>query len=114
MMMFYNVIMDKANLFDAIPASLPDEVTAVLCSGADVRIERTVSRGHASPDGFWYDQEEHEWVLLVAGSAALEIEGQGEVELAPGDYLLLPAHCRHRVTRTASATDTIWLALFFR
>ena len=33
------------------------------------KIERIVSRGHASPEDFWYDQEENEWVMVVKGTA---------------------------------------------
>lgn len=105
-------LMHKANIFDAIPANLPEELSRTLIAGRNLRVERIVSRGHASPDGFWYDQDEQEWVLLLAGAARLEIKGEGEIALSPGDYLLLPAHCRHRVNWTDPETETIWLALF--
>ena len=81
-----------------------------------VKIERIVSDGHASPEGFWYDQEQNEWVLLVAGSAVLSIEketGIEQIELVPGDYLLIPAHQRHRVESTSKTEKTIWLAVFY-
>lgn len=104
-----------ANLFASIPSSLPDELFETLLTGKDFRLERIVSRGHVTPEGQWYDQEEHEWVLLVSGAAVLEIEGRNApLSLKPGDHLLLPAHCRHRVQWTADDRDTIWLALFFR
>jgi cupin 2 domain-containing protein len=63
------------------------EIVNVLASSAGVRIERIVSHGHASPSGFWYDQEEDEFVLLVSGAARLEVEGEGEVVLAAGDWI---------------------------
>ena len=31
-------------------------------SALGLRIERIVSEGHVSPEGFWYDQDEPEWV----------------------------------------------------
>lgn len=102
------------NLFDTIPAPLPDEIAETLQTGSGVRIERIVSHGHASPEGFWYDQDQDEWVLLIAGSAGLRFDDEtAEHALKPGDYLLIPAHCRHRVAWTAAGTDTIWLAVFF-
>jgi hypothetical protein len=53
--------MDRvANLFAEIPADLPEELFQTLLSTPDFRIERIVSHGHASPEGFWYDQEAHE------------------------------------------------------
>jgi len=100
------------NLFENIPAELPSELVSVLAEGDNVRIERIVSAGHASPEGFWYDQEQDEWVLLVSGSATLEFEHE-TVALNPGDYLLIPAHRRHRVANTALTGPTVWLAVFF-
>ncbi len=82
--------------------------TLVACEG--VRIERIVSHGHASPPGFWYDQPQDEWVVVLAGSADLRIEGEVAVRrLERGDHLLIPAHCRHRVDRTDD--ETVWLAV---
>ncbi len=102
----------RGSLRDGIPAALPDELVTILCAGASMRVERIVSRGHASPPDFWYLQDEDELVLLIAGSADLDIEGRGPVALAPGDWVDLPKNVRHRVIRTAADTDTIWLAVF--
>ena len=104
----------KRSLLDEMPGHLPEELKEVLLSRPGVRIERIVSTGHASPPGFWYDQEESEWVLLLAGSAVLEIEGSDPVELAPGDSLEIPAGVRHRVARTDPRRPTVWLAVFHR
>ncbi|MGL6070976.1 cupin domain-containing protein [Craterilacuibacter sp.] len=95
-----------------IPASLPVELTETLAASPTVRIERIVSRGHASPPDFWYQQDEDEFVLLFSGQAILEIEGQGQLPLAAGDWVHLPAGLRHRVHCTAADTDTLWLAVF--
>jgi cupin 2 domain-containing protein len=108
-----NSTMPIDNLFDRIPAQLPEEITETLLSASGIRIERIVSAGHASPDGFWYDQTEHEWVVLLAGEAGLEIKGEAVRSLKPGDFLLLNAHRKHRVAWTKADTDTIWLAVFF-
>ena len=74
------------------------------------RMERIVSNGAASPPGFWYDQDAAEWVALLRGRAALEFE-DGRVALAAGDWLLIPAHVRHRVAHASA--DAVWLALHF-
>ena len=100
------------NLFEDIPENLPQELTEVLVEGSNVRIERIVSDGQQSADGFWYDQEQSEWVLLVSGSAVLEFEDR-KVELKAGDHILIPPHHRHRVVATSSAEKTIWLAVFY-
>jgi cupin 2 domain-containing protein len=84
--------------------------TLIDCPG--VRIERIVSTGQTTPEGEWYDQTRDEFVLLVAGAAMLHIEGETEDRaLAEGDWILLPAHCRHRVTWTRAAPPTVWLAI---
>lgn len=102
----------RGALTDGIPAALPDELVTILCFGAAMRVERIVSRGHRSPPGFWYCQDEDELVLLLAGAARLEVDGRGELSLMPGDWIDLPRGVRHRVTHTAADTDTIWLAIF--
>lgn len=104
------------SLYNDLPDDLPEELVSVLAESESVRIERIVSDGHASPEGFWYDQEQSEWVLLVSGSAVLSIErdtGVERIDMEPGDYLLLPAHQRHRVEATSSTEKTIWLAVFY-
>ena len=102
----------KRNLFDQVPEGLPEELFTLLAESDGVKIERIVSDGHASPAGFWYDQEQSEWVLLVSGSAVLAFE-EKTVELMPGDHLLIRAHQRHRVESTSATEKTIWLAVFF-
>jgi cupin 2 domain-containing protein len=103
------------NLRRDLPARpLPDEVVDLLLERSGLRIERIVSTGQTTPEGQWYDQETDEWVLLVEGAARLRIEGeQADRELSEGDWILLPAHCRHRVTWTRAEPPTVWLAIHF-
>jgi cupin 2 domain-containing protein len=101
------------NLFTGLPAgTLDEEQFEALLDRPGIRLERIVSTGQATPGGDWYDQTADEWVVLLRGRAALLIEGEAVPrELVPGDWLLLPAHCRHRVTHTAPDGPTVWLAL---
>ena len=93
---------------------LPDEVVDLLVERQDLRIERIVSTGQTTPEGHWYDQETDEWVLIVTGAARLRIEGeQSDRELGEGAWILIPAHCRHRVTWTRAEPPTVWLAVHF-
>ena len=101
------------NLFTDIPGEMPDEICTQIVRADDVRIERIVSRGQASPPGFWYDQETNEWVLLVKGSALLRFFDGPEIALTPGDHLLIPRHVRHRVERTAPEGETVWLVVHY-
>jgi cupin 2 domain-containing protein len=103
---------DAMNIFANLPDALPDEVIDALAETANVRIERIVSNGQATAEGEWYGQERDEWVLLLTGSAGLLMEGEGEPHiLKPGDYLMIPAHCRHRVAWTDPGERTVWLAV---
>jgi len=102
------------SLLDHIPSSLPAEFSERLVDAKHVRIERIVSRGHCSEPGFWYDQKENEWVMVVKGEARLHFEdGDKTVHLAEGGYIDIPAGARHRVESTSADTDTVWLAVFY-
>ena len=102
------------NLFSGIPPQLSEELVTVLCRAKGIRIERIVSEGQRSPEGFWYDQNRHEWVVVLEGSAAIEFDGEPElVELERGSYLNIPAHRRHRVAWTSPTEKTVWLVVLY-
>lgn len=102
------------NLFAALPDALDKEIFEDIVNTDTVRIERIISHGQSSPETGWYDQDENEWVIVLAGEGVLEFENGDDVILKPGDYLHIPAHQRHRVTRTAKDEPTVWLAVFFQ
>lgn len=102
------------NLFGNLPTNLPEELVELLVQNDGLRIERIVSTGHASPKGFWYDQDQHEWVVVLTGRAKLLVEGDDQpVEMGPGDWINIPAHRKHRVEWTTSDEPTVWLAVFY-
>jgi len=102
------------NLFSNIPDDLPDELLETVLDTGSVRVERIVSHGHASPESFWYDQEQHEWVVVLTGAARLRFEDDDEfVEMGPGNYVNIPAHKRHRVEWTTPEEPTVWLAVHY-
>ena len=101
-----------ANLFADIPARLAREQITMLAAAPALRIERIVSRGQASLPGFWYDQPQAEWVIVLAGRAELRFEGEAAATpMGPGDWLHIPAHRRHRVDWTDPTQATVWLAV---
>ncbi len=103
------------NLFADIGPAEADETFATLAERPGATIERIVSTGQASPEGFWYDQDWTEWVVVLAGEAALRIEGEAAPRtLRPGDWLELPAGVRHRVEWTAADRPTVWLAVHWK
>lgn len=88
------------------------EAFTTLLTRPGVRIERIESRGHVTPEGETYDQDEDEWVFIAEGAARLWLEDRGEISLVAGEHLFIPAHCRHRVVWTDPARVTVWIAVF--
>lgn len=101
------------NLLSDLPDKFLTELTESLIQAKNVRIERIVSQGQSSPDGFWYDQSENEFVVLVQGAARLQFEDE-TVEMKAGDWINIPAHRKHRVDWTTRDTNSVWLAVFYQ
>jgi cupin 2 domain-containing protein len=104
--------MTHANVLSDLPLRLPEEVFTTLLAADQIRIERILSHGHVSPEGFWFDQDQHEWVIVLKGRAKLQLEEE-LVELKPGDFLNIPAHAKHRVEWTTPDETTVWLAVHY-
>lgn len=104
--------MRRGNLLAGLPPRQAEERIERLIDGPDVRIERIVSTGQASAPGFWYDQPDDEFVLLLSGAARLRFETDDlSLDLKPGDWVEIPAHARHRVESTLAEPPTVWLAV---
>ena len=107
---------DDMNIFDIPNKKLSEELTEILHRDKNIRIERIVSDGQFSEKGYWYDQSENEWLVLLQGSASLEFDDSrfpDEYVLKKGDTLFIPAHCRHRVSCTDTVPKCIWLCVFY-
>src|SRR5438445_110784 len=102
------------SIFSNIPTNLPEELFEAIVQTPFCRVERIVSRGHTTPADYWYDQENHEWVILLEGKARLLFESNStELDMCVEDYVNIPAHCRHRVVYTDPNENTIWLAIHY-
>ncbi|HEU0155846.1 MAG TPA: cupin [Stellaceae bacterium] len=102
------------NLLEPLPGAAVAEIVERMLTRPGLAIERIVSRGQASPPGFWYDEPRGEWVLLLAGAAQLNFADETEPRrLAPGDWIDIAPHRRHRVDWTDPDAATIWLAVFY-
>ena len=102
----------SGNLLGDLPIGLSNELIQTLAETPLVRIERIVSHGHASPEGFWYDQDQHEWVCVLKGAARLQFEDD-IIEMKPSDFVNIPAHKKHRVEWTTPDETTVWLAVHY-
>jgi len=101
------------NIFENIPEDIKEEFFEDIISAKDFKLERIVSEGHSSPDGFWYDQKKNEFVLLLSGSAKISFDSGEKFELKPGDYLIINAHQKHRVDQTDPLEKTFWITLHY-
>lgn len=102
------------NLFANLPATADTEAFSELFSRPGLRIERIVSTGQASPPDFWYDQPQGEWVAVLQGAALLRFADEPEPRrLAPGDWVDIAPHRRHRVEWTDPDGPTVWLAVHY-
>jgi cupin 2 domain-containing protein len=108
------VRLNMKTLFSNLSAKLPEELVETLLKADNVRIERIVSYGQSSPDDFWYDESENEWVALLKGAARLRFaDGNAPVEMKPGDFVNISARQKHRVEWTTPDEPTIWLAIYY-
>jgi len=97
------------NLFANLPELYESEQSLSLFEKPSIKIERIVSQSYSSPENFWYDQAEPEWVIVLRGAATLEFEGGRFVEMKTGDHVTIPSHAKHRVHQTGP--ETVWLAV---
>lgn len=99
------------NIFQ-LPSKIPlEEIFETLIATENILIERIISTGQTTPPGKWYNQERDEWVILLQGEAQLSYDDGTAIQLQAGDYLLIPAHQKHRVEYTSSEPSCIWLAV---
>lgn len=102
------------NLFSSIPDAVEQEIFEDLLTHDHIRIERILSKGQSSPEKGWYDQDEHEWVVVLEGSGILCFEDGREIKLVKGDFVNIPAHQKHKVQWTDPNEVTVWLAIFYK
>lgn len=104
--------MQKYNIFEQIIVDKSEEKFFEIFKNEKIKIEKIVSNGQISPENFWYEQEENEFVLLLEGFAIVEFE-DFEMELKKGDCLNIKAMQKHRVKFTSLNEPTIWFAVFY-
>ena len=105
-------MMNKYNIFEEIIIDKNEEKFFEIFRNETIKVEKIVSNGQKSPDNFWYEQEESEFILLLDGFAILEFEDR-IIELKKGDCLNIKAMEKHRVKFTSLDEPTIWFAVFY-
>jgi len=101
------------NVFNDIPQDIDFEVFEQIVNSDKIKIERIISKGHHSPESGWYDQEQNEWVMILAGEAILSFIDGSDITMRKGDYINIPAHKKHKVKWTTPDVETIWLAVYY-
>lgn len=105
--------MKPSNFYENIPCKLEHEVFDPIINDHAVTIERIISKGQASPESGWYDQEKNEWVIILKGKAVLVFESQMPIQLNEGDFINIPSRTKHKVTWTDPDNETVWLAVHY-
>ncbi len=105
--------MKKGNLFNPVKKT-PEEFFEILAEGSSnfSRIERIISQGHTSPENFWYDQNEFEFVAVLQGEAKIEFESE-IIKMSSGEWIIISPHEKHRVIYTSENPCCVWLAVFY-
>jgi cupin 2 domain-containing protein len=98
--------MNVQNIFATAAAPAAGERFETLLEHKNLIIERIVSSSSIPPNH--YCQPQDEWVLLVQGTADIEIDGKTEA-LKAGDYVFLPANTPHCVKSVSDGA--LWLAV---
>lgn len=107
------MIKSTKNIFQLPNSPGQIELIETLLEQDGVLIERIISTGQITPPGEWYDQEQNEWLIVLQGEGELSYEDDSRIKLTTGDYLLIPAHQKHRVEYTSTKPPCIWLTIFF-
>jgi len=102
------------NLFEDLPKKFEKEFFEEILVTTDFKLERIISEGHCSTSGFWYDQKQNEFVMLLKGKAKLSFDDGRKFELNPGDYLIINAHQKHRLDWTDPEQKTFWLTIHYK
>ena len=95
------------NIYEIKEPERGEESFFTLHQTSTLKIEAIRSR--LNIPGAKYNQEEDEWVVLVRGSATMEIEGVN-TSLKEGDSIFLPHGTRHQVLSTSD--DAVWIGVF--
>ncbi len=106
--------MKPENLYTLPIWDKKDEFVETILKTKSLRVERIISSGHTSENGFWYCQEENELVFLLQGEAKIEFSDGSIVSLKAGDYINIEKEVKHRVAFTSKEPETIWLAVFYQ
>jgi cupin 2 domain-containing protein len=96
----------RGRLFDESSAPPVGEHVEELVSCDGVVVEQILSGSLPAPADFRQDHDE--WVVVLAGRAVLEMQGE-RIELRHGDWVFIPTGTLHRVEWTEPGTN--WLAV---
>ena len=102
------------NIFKNLPTNLSEEIFEDIINSDNLKIERIISNGQSTPQDFWYDQDQDEWVIVLKGQACIKFIDNSEIILNVGDYLNIESHKKHRVEWTSLIEETIWFAVHYK
>ena len=98
------------NIFTPVSLAAAGEEFLTLFENPSVKIERIVSHSHSSPENYWYDQADDEWVVVLRGTAILEFADGELLTMNVGDSVTIGRHAgeqRARVERDQTARRSV-------
>jgi cupin 2 domain-containing protein len=84
--------------------SAPGESVVEIARVGGARVEHIFTGALSTPVDYLADEDE--WLVLVAGGATLDIDGE-RVALGPGDWLFVPALVPHRLLDVVPGTSWV-------
>jgi cupin 2 domain-containing protein len=96
----------RGTLLDGSSAPRKGELHSTVADLGATVIEQIVSSERTPPQDYLRGHDE--WVVLLAGAATIDVDGES-FDLRERDWLLLPTRVPHRLVRTEQGT--VWLAV---
>lgn len=101
------------NIFK-LQEKISKEIFEEIANGSSFRMERIISPHMPNGASKWYEQEEHELVILLQGVAKIEYENSDIITLKQGDYITIKPMNKHRVYYTSKEPLAIWLTIHYK
>lgn len=103
------------NIFRGLLPAPGHDCAETVAEGATWRLELIRSNASCTSEDEWLNTTESIWMLLLRGSARLQLRDPEDVaDLSAGDHLMIPSGRPYRLLRTDPPPGTLRLELHWR